>query len=212
MTAQKGEILNTLDPNDYYSQNNNELRPRSACNVTSMIMAACQAGHFGLVARAVERTGLRYKQPEDSLMAWLNSERWREHAATNYGESYRNRPQEVWATLVAGFNDWVGEQLASIDWNVSIDDICVYVDNGSGLVCGGDFTPEGHFVNVGGYRMGTSGPDAIVCNDPAGTYLDGYRGLNGYGQVIPSDLVTRIVRGRKNRAGEKLFFVIVVEP
>lgn len=208
--------MNRLHPNDYYNQRNNQLWPNSACNVTSLIMALCQAGQLDDLTEAQNRAnrarraaGLStYSQPEDSLMAHLHTDRWKEHAAAQLGEEYRNRPQEVWGTLVAGANDWMQDTVFHVDWDASLDDIRVWLDTGRGVVFGGHFPGTGgHFVAVGGWT-----PHGLEINDPWGNYLTGYRNQNGYGVEMPWTDFQVIAHGRLTKAKVKQFFLIIAEP
>lgn len=219
---------NTLDPNDYYSQRNNALKPGTACNVTALVMAACQAGRLGeMVACQDYHNSKRmmdnkdpYKQPEDSIMSHLNMEKWRQHAMTQMRPQYYNRPEEVWSTLVAGFNEWFSgpiadgphggavQSIARIDWNCSRADLMVYIDKGYGVVASGSFpTTKGHFVNIGGYTA-----HGIVINDSWGNYLTEYKDIHGYGIEMPFSDYDRIIKGRNDSKGNGYKYVIVVEP
>jgi len=214
---QKYDIIitvNTLDRNDYYSQRNNAIKPNVACNVTSMIMSACQAGRLGEVIAATdfwngerEQNGKPgFKQPEDSLIDFINKEPYKSAAADSQGERYRNSPEEVWAVLVAGFNDWIfpnGHGPAHIDWSAGINDLMEYVDNGSGIVGSGEFPgTDGHFVNIGGYTS-----HGVIINDPWGNYLTGYTDKHGYDVEMPFADFQKIMMPY---AKPDKFFIVIV--
>lgn len=205
--------VNTLAQNDYYSQRNNAVKANSACNVTSMIMAACQSGRLGeIIATTDFWNGEReqngkpgFKQPEDSLIDFINREPYKTAASESQGQKYFNAPEEVWAVLVAGFNDWIspnGNGPAHIDWSAGINELISHIESGYGVVGSGKFPgTDGHFVNIGGYSA-----HGVIINDPWGNYLTGYKDTHGYGVEMPFSDFKKILMpyGKADK-----FFIIV---
>jgi hypothetical protein len=201
--------MNTLKKDDYFSQRNNELKPFGACNVTMMIMILSQAGYSKDVYIMRDFWNAEYKtnfkQPEDSLMNFLQQDKYREKSKGALKDWYKY-PEQGFNALVDGTNDWMKENICFVSWSESLDMINDYIINGFGVGVCGDFPgTAGHFVDIGGLS-----DFGIMINDPYGNYLKEYQDKNGYDVEMPIGDFNKYVYGPKGKT--RKYFAFIARP
>lgn len=175
----------------YHSQINNKLIPHSACNTTSIIMGAKQAGHdcnFGK------------DQPEDVLTELCLTEKyWL--MMDNINPKYRDqgyRPNEIHACLCAATNELFNKNIDIFSTEVAISKIKSNLDDGGGVVLSGKFKlPNGdilnHIVSLAGY-----GDKGYLIDDPYGNFRTNYTDRRGNDIFITNDEFFTIFKGSED--------------
>jgi uncharacterized protein YvpB len=165
-------VINVSYNKKNYSQRNNEVKPFSSCNVTSMVMALDYLG-YTLPNGA-------YQQPEDNLRAFI--ERHGKDPTNHY-------------VLSDYTNKWMGKEVARFSTERTIGAILTELREGRPVVISGTFPgyPEpnvnkvtgkqeslGHIVCLVGleFKNGNSGslPDSMIWDDPYGNTLQNWMG------------------------------------
>jgi hypothetical protein len=136
-------IYNISDPNKYYRQNNNEIKPSIRCKPTATVQGLDLAG-WGLP------TG-KYVQPEDNLTAWMEK---------TYG---KDSPEE-WSLLTKAINEHFLPGKGAIigpRWAWRLEEALFGLTRFRPFVASTFLTPAGHVVNVVGFK--TRVEESPVC-------------------------------------------------
>ena len=185
--AVKKEVNNSAGKS-YYTQRNNKIKPGSACNVTSMIIALSAAGW------PVEKFAPKGEQPEDELMRFIMTDpvtlgRWKQ--IDPKGEIPPNQWHEI---LSLGTNRFLKKHgfdssPAAFRLSVSVEEITAAIDSGGAAVMSGVFPQENkkplnHIAGIVGYGDDEKGFYWII-DDPWGCYHSLYKNHNGNDVRMP---------------------------
>ena len=126
-----------------YSQRNNLLKPNSACNTTSIVMALDYIGY------SFPKGG--YKQPEDNLTEYMDSQEmleyrdaWADNSNLKWPKDYR--PAEIAHCLEVGSNRWLGANAVKFIESIDCHHIFFEIIKGRPVVLSTAFTTAGHVV------------------------------------------------------------------
>ena len=195
--------INNSQNKPYYTQRNNEIKPGSACNVTSMIAALAAAGW------PVDRlSDSRHSQPEDALMFFLNNDKSVRDAWMKVDPAGRYPPNEWHPVLAYGTNLFLrhkgllGEDADAVEFSErrSLSQFIRAIDSGGACVTSGLFTFRnrkvcGHVVAVVGYRTDEDGNTvSLIIDDPWGDYRTYYESVRGNDIEMPLADFKRIIR------------------
>ncbi|MDR1389183.1 MAG: C39 family peptidase [Treponema sp.] len=174
-------IHNISSGKDNYSQRNNEVRPLSSCNTTSMVMATSYSNE--LWGRFWESPFCnkykQFSQPEDRLQQALID--WKLEPTSHYD-------------LMKGYNKFMGGSIDSFSVSAPLKELIDELLSGRPWVASGTFPgwpepekkPLGHIVCVVGmhYETNPYKPAAMIIDDPYGNTMNNWKG-SGNDIVIP---------------------------
>ena len=192
------------------TQRDNTWKPHGACNVTSYLMAADQAG--------IECPG-----DEDDFLAFMNRPHWFREIGKRFPWAYESGPsyskylyppEQIHELLAEGFGQWThGAGIAVFDFCRTRRELMIEILTGAGVVLSGKFPYRGgrsinHIVSLAGFETkqddvaeishGEIGPDRItnwIIDDPYGDYRTEYESHDGNGVKVSPEDFTRIFKG-----------------
>ena len=193
------------------SQRDNTWKPHGACNVTSYLMAADQAG--------IECPG-----DEDDFMAFMNRPRWYVELRERFPWAYETvgkdkihyiyPPEQIHDLLAEGFRQWTnGAGFAEFTTCASRRELMIDILSGSGVVLSGKFPYKGgrsinHIVSLAGFETlqsdveevayGTIDPSRVtawIIDDPYGDCRTEYGSQDGNGVKLEPSLFDRYIKG-----------------
>jgi hypothetical protein len=187
-------IHNVSAGKDNFSQRNNEVRPFSSCNTTSMTMATSYINSLWDIftnSRSYRRYN-SYKQPEDRL----------QQALLDWGLEPTNHYD-----LMNGYNRFMEKDIDFFSVSASKKDLIDNLLSGKPWVGSGTFTgfpdpekePIGHIVCVTGivYDDDPYTPAAMIVDDPYGDTMNNWKG-SGNDIQIPWDLFVQWMKPPKD--------------
>lgn len=175
-----GPALSLIAGVPYFTQRDNFHRPDGTCNVSALAMA--------LAFRGVRPRGRG--QLEDELYEEITSPAGMAHFKESSPQSFREglRPNTVHDMLV-----WVAVRRgvpATFSTERSQGEIRAEIAAGRPVVLSGSFTGSGHIVLLIGF---TSAGD-LICHDPWGDWMRGYRTPQGESRIYERDQVHAILK------------------
>ena len=178
----------------YFAQRENLHRPDGSCNVTALAMALA---FHGVVAESPD------KDLADQLFEEITSPEGLAYFKNNCPDTYKLglRPNTVFDMLV-----WAARRHgieASFSETRSLDAIFGEIAAGRPVILSGAFTGSGHIVVL----IGVTASKDLVCHDPFGDWMRGYRAPEGDGKgeghsrIYERDHVIQILRGTQGKWG-----------
>lgn len=177
------QTVNVSAKKDNFSQRNNEVRPLSSCNTTSLTMATSYLPYLWdkFLASPTNVLYKHFKQPEDRL----------QQALLDWGLEPTNHYQ-----LMEGYNRFIGANIDHFSTCVSFKDLIGDLLEGIPWVGSGTFPgypkaekkPLGHIVCVVGmeYETDPYHPENMIIDDPYGNTMNNWIG-SGNDVRIPFD-------------------------
>jgi hypothetical protein len=178
------KTFNVSEGMDNFSQRNNEVKPLSSCNTTSLTMATFYIKPLWEIfinSPAYKRYN-QFAQPEDRL----------QQALLDWGLEPTNHYD-----LMKGYNRFMGKDIDTFSTMVSLRVLVDELLSGKPWVASGTFpgypnlvkTPLGHIVCVVGlvYENDPHTPAGIIIDDPYGDTMNNWKG-SGNDITIPWDL------------------------
>lgn len=187
-----------VEDSAWRSQRDNKLFALSACNVTSMVMAAHQAGYD------VERFEEGGEQAEDVLMTICRSKPVEDFTKKNTPWAWNSKkrswnfpPNEVHASLSFALNKMLDKDVSVFKTSYRLLDIAQTLLDSGGAVVSGVFELEdgrelGHVVSVSGIKYKGTGVASFdkhyikeadikgfYIDDPYGDYTTNYTNTHG---------------------------------
>lgn len=160
----------------YYSQRDNHLYPKSACNVTCLAMALTYLGH--------KWTG--DEQLEDYLMSVLTGKEGQRYYL-NHFPSYHNKGYR--AASVHGMLVWIAHSFGFQASSLYVKDLSdISFGETTTTILSGSFTGAGHLVTV----VGSLANEALIVHDPYGDWNQGYKNQNGAFRLYSYSKLTNI--------------------
>jgi hypothetical protein len=189
------EIIN-LDPSDYYTQRNNQIRPVAACMPTSYVMF-------------LRGNGIDYRNNTDMADDDYFMETF------NHPQSWSIAKQKYRNLVIAGYPpneihgmyhtylDYkiIGRRVSDFVTDLTFDDFIDRIRLGRVIMTSGAFVQaglSGHaFCVMGIEAKPPSGPIKLILADPWGDYKKDYRSTHGYGVLMSKADFTEHVKPSK---------------
>jgi hypothetical protein len=175
------KVYNISEGKINYSQRNNEVRPYSSCNTTSLTMATSYIDSLWntFTNSPIFQKYKQFEQPEDRL----------QQALLDWGLEPTNHYD-----LMKGYNKFMGGDIDRFSTSVPFEKLIDELLDGRPWVGSGTFpgwpkpvkTPLGHIVCVVGmeYEKDPYKPAAMIIDDPYGDTMNNWVG-SGNNIVIP---------------------------
>jgi hypothetical protein len=192
------KILNISEGKDNFSQRNNEVKPFSSCNTTSLTMATSYIDQLWeiFINSPTYKKYSQFSQPEDRLQQALLD--WGLEPTNHYDlQKGYNRFMEKEIdnfSVAAPFRALVDELLAGKPWV------------GSGTFPGFpnlENKPLGHIICIVGlhYESDPYAPAGVIVDDPYGDTMNNWKG-SGNDVIIPWDLFVKWMKPLEDLKGD----------
>jgi len=191
------KILNVSEGKANYSQRNNEVRPLSSCNTTSLTMATSYIAALWdiFINSPIYKKYAEYQQPEDRL----------QKALLDWGLNPENHYD-----LMKGYNRFMGKDIDFFSVMVPFRELVDELLSGKPWVGSGTFpgfpnpvkSPLGHIICIVGlvYEDDPYSPTGIIVDDPYGDTMNNWQG-SGNDVTIPWDLFVKWMKPLDEKTG-----------
>ena len=191
------KILNVSEGKANYSQRNNEVRPLSSCNTTSLTMATSYIAALWdiFINSPIYKKYAEYQQPEDRL----------QKALLDWGLNPENHYD-----LMKGYNRFMGKDIDFFSVMVPFRELVDELLSGKPWVGSGTFpgfpnpvkSPLGHIICIVGlaYEDDPYSPAGVIVDDPYGDTMNNWQG-SGNDVTIPWDLFVKWMKPLDEKTG-----------
>ncbi len=231
---------NIANPEEFYTQVNNERDPFVVCFPTSFINWARLLTRVFDLPTGKNKTG-GYKQLEDQYDWFMHNDR----DVVRFTKQYKEKnawakeydARELWEVEVYAFNKWVGRNVAKLCYNMTEADFAREIQRGRPVITTGKFCGFGHAVTVVGFKAAFSGitdcdlslsgdnisiPEnefinditTININDSYGNPNNNYKpvGKNGFNVSMDASEFFKAIDKRADGALNPVYYGIILDP
>lgn len=189
--------INNSRDNEYHIQIDNKRSPSIACFPTSMINSAYVAKIP--VKQMMTYHNDIYNQDEDIYDAYIHTPEIIDYIMNDneLKRAYtidKTDPREMWKIEEYAFNKFIGKNVCSLDFDLTMEKILYILYNGGAIATSGLFYKFHHVVSIVGYECENSSfakdyksIKNIIIDDSYGNVQEKYSnvGMNGNNDSIP---------------------------
>lgn len=171
---------------NYRVQYDNKNKPGTTCNVTGL------ANWLSCLAVEVDEDELYKKSNTSEMKEW--AAKYVGAWSKNYAD--RNDLNQIWAVLQKLANEALAGNGKAVfkDNYFTARDIADYIDKGSPVLVGGNFTHGGHIVCIVGYNS-----LGYLVADSWGNWTTGYKDRDGESVMYPYEATNKILHGKDGK-------------